>query len=246
MTVAADGVTGDERRSHAAAERAGVAGVPQVPVRRRGGTQVVRSGGRLEAPGRRGGWSGTGAWGQSVLLCLAVLSLAGCASRIPVQLRATSPASPLRVQGEVRGRVSMDGDVLSLQLDSASVQYLGLSPADSTPLEAVTIRAVVASDSAGRGIPQGVSGALQVADVLRTGERRSLTGETMAVPLPPGMRLRDLWLAFQVRGTARPDGREPELVIAYLCSEANVLGATKRAKVRARRMRAGDAAACQL
>lgn len=174
------------------------------------------------------------------------MSLAGCASRIPVQLRATSAASPVRVQGAVRGRVSMEGDVLSLHLDSASVQYLGLSPADSTPLEAVTIRAVVASDSAGRGIPQGVSGALQVADVLRTGERRSLTGETMAVPLPPGMRLRDLWLAFQVRGTARPDGREPELVIAYLCSEANVMGATPRAKVRARRMRAGDASACEL
>ena len=87
---------------------------------------------------------------------------------------------------------------------------------------------------------------MQVADVLRVGERRTLTGETLALPLPPGVPVRGLWLAFQFRGTARPAGREPELVIAYACSETNLLGATKGARLRTRRMRAGDVSACQL
>lgn len=183
---------------------------------------------------------------RGIGLWLAALLLAGCASRTPVQLRAVSAAAPVRVWGDLRGVVSLDGELLSLRLDSASVQYLGLAASDSTPLEDVTVRAVVASDSAGRGIPQGVSGALQVADVLRVGERRTLTGETLALPLPPGVPVRGLWLAFQFRGTARPAGREPELVIAYACSETNLLGATKGARLRTRRMRAGDVSACQL
>lgn len=184
----------------------------------------------------------------AITVAVAVLSmgLAGCAARSPVRLRASSAGAPVQVTGRFAGSVALDGDVLTLQLDSAEVQYLGLQPGDDTGLEGVTVRAVVASDSAGRGIPLGVSGAVPVADALRVGERRDLGRPVMAVPLPPGVRLRDLWLAFQVRGTARPTGRAPVLVIAYACSESNVLGPTRDARARARRMRASYTAGCQL
>lgn len=177
---------------------------------------------------------------------LLALALTGCAARTPVRLAASSVGAAVQVTGRFAGTVSLEGDVLTLHLDTADVQYLGVQPGDTTALEGVTLRAVVAADSSGRGIPLGVSGALAVADVLRTGERRSLGRQQLAVPLPPGPRLRDLWLAFQFRGTARPPGGEPALVIAYACSAANVLGDTRQARERARRMRVDYPAACRL
>lgn len=172
--------------------------------------------------------------------------LAGCATRAPVRLAASSMGAPVQVTGRFAGAVSLEGEILTLQLDSADVQYRGLQPGDSTTLEEVTVRAVVVADSAGRGIPLGVSGALAVADVLRAGERRDLGHPVMAVPLPPGVQRRDLWLAFQFRGTARPPGQEPVLVIAYACSESNLLGVTRGARARARLMRASYTAGCRL
>lgn len=180
------------------------------------------------------------------LACLAAVGAAGCAARTPVRLSASSTGASVQVTGRFAGTVSLDGDVLTLQLDNAEAQYAGLRPGDRTTLEGVTVRAVVAADSAGRGIPLGVSGALAVADVLQAGERRDLGRAVMAVPLPPGARMRDLWLAFQFRGTARPDDQEPLLVIAYVCSEANLLGVTRGARARARRMRASYGTGCRL
>ncbi|MCC6928447.1 MAG: hypothetical protein IT359_05575 [Gemmatimonadaceae bacterium] len=150
------------------------------------------------------------------------------------------------VHGEVDASVAIEGDVLSLVVDSGWVQYRGGGTADSVPLDDVTMRAVVASDSAGLPVPLGVSGAVTVADVLRTGERRSLPRTTLAVPLPPGGSLRDLWLAVQFRGTLHPDGAEPSLVTALACGTTNVLGMTKQARQRSRRMQAGDVAVCRL
>jgi hypothetical protein len=169
-----------------------------------------------------------------------------CAARGPVALVATSVGAPVRVTGDFAGAVSLDGEVLSLRLDRARVQYLGAAPGDSTLLEGVTLRLVVASDSSERGIPLGVSGAVPVADALRVGEERRLDGATLAVPLPAERRARDLWLAFQFRGTLQPRGAAPELLIAYVCSEINLLGVTKSARARARRMRTDYALGCGL
>lgn len=191
-------------------------------------------------------WSGSRG-GRALAVAVAFpLVLTGCAARGPVRLWASSAGAPVQVTGQFGGTVALDGEILTLQLDSADVQYLGLQPGDRTTLEGVTVRAVVAADSAGRAIPLGVSGALAVADALRAGERRDLGRPAMAVPLPPGVRVRDLWLAFQFRGTARPEGQEPVLVIAYACSESNLLGVTRGARARARRMRASYATGCRL
>ncbi len=84
------------------------------------------------------------------------------------------------------GTVQVDGEVLSLVVDGGWVEYRGGGGGDPVPLEALTMRAVVARDSAGRPIPLGVSGAVPVADVLRAGERRDVPRTTLAVPLPPG------------------------------------------------------------
>lgn len=150
------------------------------------------------------------------------------------------------VQGEVSGAVSVDGDVLSLGVDSGWVQYRGGDGADRVPLDAVTMRAVVARDSAGWSIPLGVSGPVAIADVLRVGERHALPRVTLAVPLPPGEAVRDLWLAVQFRGTLHPDGAEPSLVTALACGTSNVLGMTRQAKQRVRRMQGGDSVVCRM
>jgi hypothetical protein len=180
------------------------------------------------------------------MLALASLVLTGCAPRVPVALRASSLAAPSPLVGTFAGTVRVEGDVLTLRLDAAEVRYVGLAPGDSTLLDEVTVRAVVATDSASVGIPLGASGSTAVADALQPGERRMLGPVRFDLPLPPGARLRDLWIAFQLRGTARPSGRTPALVITYACSATNLLGATKSAKARARRMTATYAAGCRL
>lgn len=180
------------------------------------------------------------------ILYLTAVSGAACAPPVPVRLHATTVPVRDVVQGEVAGTVQVDGEVLSLAVDGGWVEYRGGGGGDPVPLEALTMRAVVARDSAGQPIPLGVSGAVPVADVLRAGERRDVPRTTLAVPLPPGEKLRDLWLAVQFRGTLRPDGAEPSLVIAVACGSANVLGMTKQAKQRAQRMRAGDVAVCRM
>lgn len=180
------------------------------------------------------------------VLVLAALVLAACAPRVPVALRASSAAAPAPLTGSFAGTVLVDGDVLTLQLDTAEVRYAGLAPGDPTLLEEVTVRAVIATDSAQVGIPLGASGTDAVADALQPGERRALGATRFDLPLPPGARLRDLWVAFQLRGTARPGGREPELVIAYACSATNLFGSTTSAKARARRMTADYASGCRL
>jgi hypothetical protein len=176
---------------------------------------------------------------------LVALSTA-CATHRPKALVATSVGAPVRVTGDFAGDVSLDGDILTLQLNRARVQYFGASAADSTVLSGVTLRLVVASDSSERGIPLGVSGAMPVADALRVGEERRLDGATLSVPLPPERRLRDLWIAFQFRGTLQPRDAAPELLIAYVCSEINLMGGTRSARARARRMRADYAVGCGL
>lgn len=177
------------------------------------------------------------------------LVLAGCASRAPVRLRASSVAVPGLLTGTFAGVVTVTDDVLTLQLDTAEVHYAGAdtaAAANASVLDAVTVRAVLATDSAGVGIPVGASGSIPVADALQPGERRVLGVIRFDLPLPPGAPLRDLWVAFQLRGTARPEGDTPELVIAYACSETNLLGATASARVRARRMRARYVEGCRL
>ncbi|MFN8667795.1 MAG: hypothetical protein U0164_11515 [Gemmatimonadaceae bacterium] len=183
---------------------------------------------------------------RRAVLYLTVGSAIACAPPRPTRMHAVTVPVREVVQGEVAGSVAVDGEVLSLVVDSGWVQYRGGGGADGAPLDEVTMRAVVAIDSAGQPIPLGVSGAVAVADVLRAGERRALPRTTLAVPLPPGGRLRDLWLAVQFRGTLRPDGAEPSLVLALACSTSNVLGMTKQARQRTRRMQAGDATVCRM
>lgn len=154
--------------------------------------------------------------------------------------------APVQVAGDFSGTIALDGDVLTLQLERARVRYLGWATGDSAAVEGVTLRAVVVSDSAGRGIPLGVSSALAVADLLRIGEVRALHGAELAVPIPPGHRVRDLWIAFQIRGTVHGRDAEPALLIAYVCSERNLLGESRSAAARARRMRASYTAGCAL
>ena len=181
-----------------------------------------------------------------VVSSLSTAAGAACVARLPAPLVASSAGTGVQVTGEFAGRVEMSGDVLKLTLDRARVQYSGVAAGDSNIMEDVTLRAVVATDSAGHGIPLGVSAALQVADVLRAGEVRDFSGATMALPLPPGVAQRELWLAFQVRGVTRPPGREPELVIVYTCSAINLFGPTRSASARARRMQRDYPTGCGL
>ncbi len=148
--------------------------------------------------------------------------------------------------GDFVGRVSLDAGVVTLQLDQVRVHYLGWAAGDSASVEDVTLRAIVAADSAGIGIPLGVSAARDVAPRLAVGDTRELDGVVLAVPLPPERRARDLWIAFQFRGTVRARDAAPELLIAYTCSEMNLFGVTKSANARARRMRASYSVGCSL
>jgi len=121
-----------------------------------------------------------------------------------------------------------------------------LIPTDGATVEGVSVRAVVARDSAGRWIPMGVSSAADIADTMRDGEERVLWGLQLDVPLPPAARARDLWIVFQFRATARTTDGDPEPVLTYACSETNLLGGTQGARARAKRLQADYAAACQL
>ncbi len=178
-------------------------------------------------------------------IALALLTSA-CAHRRPHPVLATSVGAPVHVTGDFAGTVTLDDNVLTLRLERARVRYLGWRVGDSAAVEAVTLRAVVAADSAGRGIPLGVSSALEVAGEMRIGDVRSLDGAVLAVPIPPGQRVQDLWIAFQFRGTVHARDAEPALLIAYACSERNLMGESRSAEARARRMRASYTAGCAL
>lgn len=184
------------------------------------------------------------AW--SVVRLTAAVLLGACAAHLPRPLETSSVGAPVRMTGDFAGSVSLEDGVLSLQLARARVRYLGWAVGDSASVEGVTLRAIVATDSAGVGIPLGVSASLDVAPVLAVGEERSMDGATLAVPLPPERRARDLWIAFQFRGTVRARGSAPELLIAYTCSEMNLFGVSKSAKARARRMRTSYSVGCSL
>ncbi|MBK6487709.1 MAG: hypothetical protein IPF98_12705 [Gemmatimonadetes bacterium] len=181
-----------------------------------------------------------------IALVASVLLTAGCAGRRPNPLLATSVGAPVHVSGDFVGTVTLDADVLTLQLERARVRYLGWAAGDAAAVEGVTLRAVVAADSSGRGIPLGVSSALPVAEVMRVGDVRTLDGTVLVVPIPPGQPARDLWIAFQFRGTVHARDREPVLLIAYACSAQNLIGSSKSAKARASRMRASYTVGCAL
>jgi hypothetical protein len=183
---------------------------------------------------------------RDVVRLTAAVLLGGCAAHLPRPLQTSSVGAPIRMTGDFAGTVTLEDGVVTLQLERARARYLGWSDGDSASVEGVSLRAIVAADSAGVGIPLGVSAALDVASVLAVGEERSLDGATLAVPLPTERRARDLWLAFQFRGTVRAHSAAPELLIAYTCSELNLFGVSKSANARVRRMRASYSVGCRL
>lgn len=180
--------------------------------------------------------------GQLVALAFVV----GCAAHAPRRLESSSLGARLRMAGDFAGTVSLDGGIVTVQLERARVRYNGWAPGDTASVEDVTLRAIVATDSAGVGIPLGVSGALEVAPVLSVGADVTMDGRALAIPLPPDRRARDLWIAFQFRGTVRARSTAPELLIAYTCSEMNLFGVSKSANARARRMRTSYSVGCSL
>lgn len=152
----------------------------------------------------------------------------------------------MRLTGRFVGRTTIERDILTVHVDTARVRLRLMIPTDGATVEGVSVRAVVATDSAGRWIPMGVSSAADIADTMRDGEERVLWGLQLDVPLPPAARARDLWIVFQFRATARTTDGDPELVLTYACSETNLLGGTQGARARAKRLQADYAAACQL
>ncbi len=152
----------------------------------------------------------------------------------------------MRMTGGFAGTVSLDEGVVTLQLERARVRYLGWAEGDTATVEGVTLRAIVATDSSGVGIPLGVSAALDVAPEMAVGDVQTLDGRALAIPLPPDRRARDLWIAFQFRGTIRARTTAPDLLIAYTCSEMNLFGVTKSANARGRRMRSSYSVGCSL
>lgn len=183
---------------------------------------------------------------RCLTMCGALALLGGCAGHRPRPLLSTSTGAPVRISGDFAGTVALDEGIVMLQLTRARVRYNGWASGDTASVEGVTLRAIVAADSAGIGIPLGVSGALDVAPVLQVGEEVSMDGGMLAVPLPPERRARDLWIAFQFRGTVRARSTAPELLIAYTCSEMNLFGVSKSANARARRMRSSYSVGCSL
>jgi len=184
--------------------------------------------------------------GRAVAVATLCSGLA-CASRGPARLHATSTGTGEPLTGEFVGHAVLEGDLVALQLDTVRVDYRGFAAGEPTPLEGVSVRAVVAADSAGHAIPLGVSGTLQVADALQVGERRLLLGVALGIPLPPERRPRELWIAFQLQGTAHRPGRPGSAVVAYVCSAGNLLGTSRTgAAIRARDVEAGGVRACRL
>lgn len=203
-------------------------------------TIVVTSGPQRAADAR---WA---AGARRLGLMLALGWLVGCAAHGPRRLESSSIGARLRMAGDFAGVVSLDGGIVTVQLERARVRYNGWAEGDTASVEDVTLRAIVATDSAGVGIPLGVSGALEVAPVMSVGADVTMDGRTFAIPLPPDRRARDLWIAFQFRGTVRARRTAPELLIAYTCSEMNLFGVSKSANARARRMRASYTVGCSL
>ena len=181
-----------------------------------------------------------------VVLVFACGLPSACVHRGVPPLRVSSLGTPMRLTGRFVGRTTIERDILTVHVDTVRVRLHLMTPTDDATVEGITLRAVVAKDSAGRWIPMGVSSAADVADTMRDGEERELWGLQLAVPLPPAARARDLWIVFQFRATARTTDGDPELVLTYACSETNLLGGTRGARARAKRLQADYAAACQL
>lgn len=201
---------------------------------------AVTSGPQPTLPPRRG------ALARRVGQLVALSFVVGCAAHAPRRLESSSIGARVRMAGDFAGTVSLDGGIVTVQLERARVRYNGWAPGDTASVEDVTLRAIVATDSAGVGIPLGVSAALAVAPVMSIGGDVTMDGRTLAIPLPPDHRARDLWIAFQFRGTVRARSTAPELLIAYTCSEMNLFGVSKSANARARRMRASYSVGCSL
>ena len=161
-------------------------------------------------------------------------------------LRVSSLGTSQRLTGHFVGRTTIERGVLTVHFDTARVRVHRIAPPDSATLEGISVRAVIATDSAGRWIPMGVGAAVAVAETMRGDEVRELWGLELSVPLPPAARVRDLWIVFQFRATHRATDGQAVPVLSYACSETNLMGRTRSARARATRLRADYVYACRL
>ena len=183
----------------------------------------------------------------------AVASLAACAHSAP-RLDVSSVGAPVPIAGYFAGEVRVSADMITLLLDSARVvvsgtqggRVTGVPGAGAAELTDVTVRAVLATDSAGHAIPLGVSGAVEVAERMRAGEARELRQTEFALPVPEKVRLADVWVLFQLRALAQSDGEQPQEILAYACSTTNLAGRAASAERRAERLRVSYTDACRV
>ena len=181
------------------------------------------------------------------------LALAACARPVP-RLAVSSIGAPVPIAGYFSGVATIGADVVTLEIDSARVvvagvdggRVEGLTAPGAVELTDVTVRAVLAADSAGQAIPLGVSGVVEVAERLRAGEVRELRRTEFALPVPVDVRLADVWVIFQLRALALVDGATPREVLSYACSATNLTGRPASAKRRAERLRASYTDACRM
>lgn len=176
-----------------------------------------------------------------------VLPVTAC-RHTPPRLAVSSVGVAHELTGRFAGRATIADGIVTLHLDSLRVWR---GAADGTEgataaLEEVTVRAVLAVDSAGTWIPLGVSPPLGIAATLAAGEHQGVMATELALPMPPDIPARDLWIVFQLHGLRRRAGAPPEQVVAYACSETNLLGVTQSAQLRARRLRASYTDACRV
>lgn len=171
----------------------------------------------------------------------------GCAHRAP-RLEVTSPAAAQRLAGRFSGEVLLGEEVITLRLDSAVVEFVasGTSGDVGVVLEDVTVRAVLAVDSAGHPIPVGASSPVDVARSLQPGEGRTLRTVEFALPVPLDVRLSEVWVAFQMGGTLRVGDAPPSALVGYACSPTNLARGSVTARQRADRLRARYDEACHM
>lgn len=172
----------------------------------------------------------------------------------PPRVDVSSLGAPVPLRGYFAGEVRMDDDAITLLVDSAQVVVAGTDGSSgggvprigAAALTDITVRAVLATDSAGHAIPLGVSGAVEVADRMHAGEVRELRKAEFALPVPQDVRLADVWVIFQLRALAHNEGEQPQEILAYACSATNLAGRSASAKRRAGRLRASYTDACRL